>query len=144
MANKINGFLKKSGSVLTLIVLGASIVAGFATNRKEIKDNTKDIKDHEDRIRLIETAVTEQRKDVQHIKKTLDRIEKKISIGPSGFINPDDYEIDEDGWRRSPGDYGCWKPDPDNPGIIWGCGVYHGPPIEDSMLNIESKLDIDE
>ncbi len=78
MAKKNNLFWKKAGVILSVVVLGAGIVAGFVTNSGEIKDNAKEITDHETRIRTVETAVTEQRKDVVYIKEALVRIEGKL------------------------------------------------------------------
>lgn len=65
-------------AIVLLLALFGGLVAGFVTNSEEIKDNCKEIIDHETRIRTIETAVIEGRKDVSHIKETLDRIEKKL------------------------------------------------------------------
>ncbi|KKN70108.1 hypothetical protein LCGC14_0434330 [marine sediment metagenome] len=70
--------IKTIVSIVGLLALFATIVAGFVTNSEEIEDNYKELTDHEIRIRAVETAVIEQRKDVSHIKETLDRIETKL------------------------------------------------------------------
>ena len=75
---KNNGIWKKAGVVLTVIVLGVGIVVGYVKNSEEIIDNCEGITDHETRIRAIETAVTEQSKDVSWIKGSLKRIESKL------------------------------------------------------------------
>ncbi len=75
---KSNGIWKRAGVIITVVVLGVGMVVGYVKNSEEIIDNGKGITDHETRIRAVETAVTEQRVDVKHIKGTLDRIETKL------------------------------------------------------------------
>jgi hypothetical protein len=77
---KNNGFwLKVAGIALALALTGAAVVTGFVSDSHQIKDNRDNIKDHEERMRTVETAVIEQRTDTGYIKESLVRIEKKLN-----------------------------------------------------------------
>ena len=64
--------------MVKIILWAVGIVFLTGSMAMVIRANTEEIKDHETRIRTVETAVTEQGKDVTHIKETLDRIESKL------------------------------------------------------------------
>lgn len=73
-----NGAWRKAGVVLTVIVLGVSVVAGFVSNSDDIEHNTESIADHETRVRTNESAITSYGKDIGYIRQSVERIEKKL------------------------------------------------------------------
>lgn len=125
MAKNGNGIWKKAGVIITVVVLGVGIVAGFVTNTHQIKDNGEKIGDHEIRLRPVEKNTTEQTIQIQNINKTLekmdktlDRIEQKIPLGPSSFMIPENNH-DPDCTCIECVEQACRE---------GRCGVYHGPP----------------
>lgn len=73
-----NGIWKKIGIIILMATTFAGIVGAFVTNTHQIKDNGKSIADHEERLRPVEKDLNSLSAHIEHIKITLDKIEKKL------------------------------------------------------------------
>ena len=71
MANGNGSTVKWAGVAITILVLVASAFSGWAYNNASTARNTKDIRDHEGRIRITEKAMNDLSRDVKWIVQTM-------------------------------------------------------------------------